>query len=145
MKKMLVIVGILLSMGLFAGEAVKLDPVQRKYKSKLAQIEKRYQADKAKINKLMIRDYQLLLKQKTRTADLKGANAVQAKINTLNGAETSSEELVVNRDNTVSVVKLGKKLNRKPIEIVPTIRQWQEVRVRLIKNQKILYFSTFFQ
>ena len=58
---------------------------------KIEYLNKQHKMGLAKIKKLMLRDYQALLKQKTRAGDLKGANAVQAKIDALKVEKKTSE------------------------------------------------------
>jgi len=97
MKKamLMVIVGILFSMGLVAGETEELDSVQKKYQPKLDYLKKRYDKVVESIKNQMIQDYQYALKVEMKRGDLKGATDIQAKIDNLKGK-------VVNNDKDIN-------------------------------------------
>jgi hypothetical protein len=70
-----------MSLSLSAGN--NQDTVQKKYKIKVESLKKQYEIGIEKIKKQMIKDYEVLLRQKMRSGYLKAANDIQMKIDIL--------------------------------------------------------------
>lgn len=82
-KKITLLFFLTISIVLVAGDKQKLDPVQKRYKSKLEYAKKQYHKTLKGIRSQMLKDYQKLQNKAMTKGDLKAANEYQTKIKTL--------------------------------------------------------------
>ena len=122
MKKLIVIIGLLVGLGAFAED---LDPVERKYKSKIEYENKRHEKALVDIKKLMIRDYERYLNQAMKAKNLKLAVEYQNKIKALKGENAETAEKSTKPDMEIGVsgnpnVKFDKKQQKLSlVELTP--------------------------